>query len=82
MLADGEGVVGVEVNIESDHNTKGSPDFHIVRPQGVVTVPVGFHSGHRLEPGNLVGAGATFKGNAVLKTVSLQEWLNKALGLG
>ena len=74
-------VVGFSFNIISDIHTKGHGDLHmILRPQGVLQLPSGVHVGHRLEPGSIVGAGAHFKGEATLQTVSLQDWIPKAIG--
>jgi len=73
-------VVDFEINVISDHGTKGDPDIHLVmKSVGVLQMPVGVHVGHRLEPGDIFGPRATFKGEVRMKVVSPQAWVKKAL---
>lgn len=73
-------VVGYDVQVIADHNTKGPAAIHITtRTLGVVTVPNGVHVGHRLTPGGLGGPGASYKGRIIMQIVSVQDWIPVAL---
>jgi hypothetical protein len=68
-------VVGIDFGVTSDHGA-GAFDNHIVMEQtGVFNLPIGFHTGARLEPGSgFGGAGATYAGGVTLQTVSQADW--------
>jgi hypothetical protein len=71
-------VVGIDYGVTSDHGA-GAFDNHVVLDSsGLVNVPIGFHTGARLEPGPIWGAGATYEGGVTLKTVAMIDWLNAA----
>jgi hypothetical protein len=75
-------VVGFSFNILSDNNTKGHGDLYLIlKTLGVFNLPRGLHVGHRLEPGTFTQAGANFSGNGTMQTVSVQDWIAKAVKL-
>ena len=74
-------VVGFQISVVSENHTKGHGDLYLIlQSQGVLQKPRGLHIGHRLEPDSIIGAGATFKGEATMQIVSFQDWLPKAIG--
>ena len=73
-----EGVclVDYDINVVSDHNTKGTPVFNLVKKDvGPMNIPIGVQVGHRLTPGGHGGAGASFKGEIHMKFVSQADWM-------
>ena len=84
--SDDTALVGYITNIElehleSGHHTKGVPDIYMLkRDLGLFQIPIGVHVGQRLEP-ECFCAGASFKGNVVMKIVSLQDWLPVAVAI-
>jgi hypothetical protein len=73
-------VVDYEIHVSSEHDTDGSANIRLVmKSTGVLQMPIGVHVGHRLEPGDIFGPGATYKGEVKMKIVSPQAWLTKVI---
>src|SRR5258708_5637680 len=62
-------VVGVDFGVASDTNANNDDNHIVTKSLGVVVVPIGFHTGARLEPESIFGAGATFQGSGTLHLV-------------
>jgi hypothetical protein len=69
-------LVDYDIEVTSDHRTKGSPVYALVKEDlGWINAPVGVGVGHRLTPQGPGGAGAAFTGYIHMKYVSLADWL-------